>query len=229
MYRPASFLLLSCILLCGNAFAAEPAPAPAAQDATEAHFLSADEIQRTQEIKQEKGPSLHRWLSDKLNAANYPQLMIDPVIYFPEATPTSQVSQETLNRIAAALTDKGREILGTKLKIVDAAGPGTLRISTAITGVSIKTEGMKAYEILPVTAVFGLAKAATGNRKQEVHLFLESRIVDAVSGELLGVTMREVEGKDLKGKKDQLQVDDVAPALTKTLDGNLSTLSERGY
>ncbi len=229
MYRPASFLLLSSMLLCGNVLAAEPAPAPAAQDAAEVHFLSADEIQRTQEIKQEKGPSLHRWLSDKLSAANYPQLMVDPVVYFPKATPTDQASQATLDQIATVLTDKGREILGSKLKIVDTAGPGTLRISTAITGVSIKTEGMKAYEILPVTAVFGLAKAATGHRKQEVHLFLESRIVDSVSGELLGVAMREIEGKDLKGKKDQLQVDDVAPAMTRTLDSNLTILSERGY
>lgn len=228
MYRSIS-LLLGCALLCSNVIAAEPAAETTAQETAQVHFLSPAEIQRTEEIKQEKGPSLHRWRSDKLNAANYPQLMVDPVIYFPKATPTDQASQETLDQIAATLTDKSREILGSKLKIVDTAGPGTLRISTAITGVSIKAEGVKAYEMLPITAVFSLAKAASGNRKEEVHLFLETRIVDAVSGELLGVSMREIEGKDLKGKKDKLEVEDVSPAMTATLNSSLGTLSEAGY
>jgi hypothetical protein len=226
-------LILAGALGIGSTLALAAETAPAATAAPEAaepeHFLTTEEMQKTAEFKTKDGQVVKRWLGDSLSAANYLKLMVDPVVYHPEATPTPQASQETLDKIAAALTDAERKKFGAKLQLVDTAGPGALKLSTAITGVTIKTEGMKPYEVLPIAAVFGAAKAAGGKRDQDVRFFLETRIVDSVSGEVVGVTMREIKGEDLKGKKDTLQVADVVPAFEKALDSGLESLKERGF
>ena len=231
--KPLSILILAAALCMAGTrvFAAETAPpaATGAEAAEPEHFLTNEEMQRTTEYKSKDGQVVKRWTADGLSAANYLKLIVEPVVYHPTATPTEQASQETLDQIAAALTNSAREKLGTKLQIVEAAGPGTLRLTTAITGVTIKTEGMKAYEVLPIAAVFGAAKAASGNRKLDVRLYIETRLADSQTDEVLGVTMREVKGEDLKGKKDKLQVEDVEPAFEKALNGALETLSERGF
>lgn len=224
-------LFLAIALSCGSplAFGEEAAPAASAPADARQHFLTPDELQRMSAAESAGAAKLERWFSDRLQAANYSRLIVDPVVYHPVPTPDAQVSQKTLDDIAAHLTAKQTEKLGSRVSIVTDAAPSTMRLSTAITGVSVKTEGMKPYEVMPAAAVFGLMKNASGNRKQDVKLFIETRLVDASSGELLGVTMREVQGKDLKGKKDALQVDDVAPALAEALDTALQTLSERGF
>jgi hypothetical protein len=49
--------------------------------------------------------------------------------------------------------------MGAVMTLSNDPGPQTVRVQAAITGVEIKTEGMKAYEVVPVTAIFGATKA----------------------------------------------------------------------
>ena len=73
-----------------------------------------------------------------------------------------------------------------------------------MTGGSIKKEGMKPYEILPIAAIFGGAKALMGIRDKDVKVFMEVRMVDSVTGERQGSVVRRIKGELLQGKKDQL-------------------------
>jgi len=191
----------------------------AADEGGNSGFLgSDDDYARLQEVKLRSGQKAKRWLSPSLNFANYQQLLIEPMVLYPEPQPTPQVSAEVLEQIQVHLTEALREKVGEFLVVSDEAGQGVLRIQGALTGVTVETEGMKAYEVLPVAAVFGAAKAATGKRDQDVKVFLEVRMLDSVTGELQGMVVREVEGEQLKGKKDVLTMGDLQDNLDSSTD-----------
>jgi len=87
-----------------------------------------------------------------------------------------------------------------------------------VTGGSIKKEGMKPYEILPIAAIFGGAKALTGIRDKDVKVFIEVRMVDRVTGEPQCSVVRRIKGEQLQGKKDQLSLADVQDNLDTCTD-----------
>jgi hypothetical protein len=122
---------------------------------------------------------------------------------------------ETLDQIRSYLTEKLNAKVGAVLNVTTEPGPGVLRMQTAVTGVEIKTEGMKAYEVVPVAAIFGGIKALTGKRDRDVRVYVEAKFSDSQSGEVIGAALRKVEGEQLKGKKDQLELED----MQKSLDG----------
>ena len=62
-------------------------------------------------------------------------------------------------------------------------GPGILRIKLAITAVEKSKEDLKAYNFVPVAAVFRGAQAATGNVTTYIDAMFEAEMVDSVSGE----------------------------------------------
>jgi len=77
-----------------------------------------------------------------------------------------------------------------------------------------------------VAAIFGAAKAATGTRNRDVKVFIEVKLVDSQSGELIGAILREAEGEDLKGKKDQLTLDDMRDSLDGMSDDGSAHLGD---
>ncbi len=162
-----------------------------------------------------------RWLGPKLNFANYKTVLVDPVVIYPEPEAGEQVSVETLEAISEYSTTLLRDKLGAVLTLSEEPGPEVLRVRGALTGVSVTTEGMKPYEIVPVAAVLGGFKALTGKRDRDVWVFFEMRFEDSVSGELVGASFRSVKGEQLKGKKDQLSLEDMKESLdTVTDDGS---------
>ncbi len=84
---------------------------------------------------------------------------------------------------------------------------------------------MKAYEVVPVAAIFGGIKAMSGKRNRDVNVFLEARLVDSQSGELVGAVMRSVAGEDLKGKKVQLTLKDMQDSLDQVSDDAAGALN----
>jgi hypothetical protein len=181
-----------------------------------------DEIyDQLEQIETNKQIKARRWLGPRLNFANFQTVMVDEVAMCPEPEPNERVSQETIDAINEFTTRVMRDKVAAVLNLSWEPGPGVLRMRTALVGFHIQTEGMKAYEVLPVTAIFGAAKAITGTRDQDVWLFYETRLEDSETGELVGATMRAVNGDQLKGKKDQLSLDDMKESIdAATDDGN---------
>ena len=168
-----------------------------------------------------------RWLGPKLNFANFQEVLIDPVTIYPEPETSEQVSVETLEAISAYSTTLLHDKVGAVLTLAEEPGPGVLRIRGALTGVSVTTEGMKPYEIVPVAAVFGGFKALTGKRDRDVWVFYEMRFEDSVSGELVGASYRSVRGEQLKGKKDQLELEHMKDSLDKVTDDGSDIMSQK--
>lgn len=184
-------------------------------------FLPDEIYDRLEKIETNDEVKAQRWIGPRLNFDNFTQVMVDEVVMYPEPEPNAQVSAETLKAINEFTTRLMRDKVDSVLALAWEPGPGVLRLRAALTGFHIETEGMKAHEVLPVTAIFGLAKAATGTRDRDIWLFYETRYEDSVSGELVGATIRAVKGDQLKGKKDQLSLEDMKDSLdAATEDGN---------
>ncbi|MEM7305003.1 MAG: DUF3313 domain-containing protein, partial [Pseudomonadota bacterium] len=173
-------------------------------------FIGDEEVYaRLKQVNTEDGSEVYRWVDPKLNLDNYNSVLIEDVTFFPAPQPNEQVSKEALDDITTYTTLLLKRKIGDVIPLAEAPGPGVLLIQPAITGVAIKTQGMKPYEILPVAAVFGVAKAATGNRAQDVYVRSEVKFIDSNSGELMGAAVRRIDGERLKGKKDQLELEDM--------------------
>ncbi len=191
---------------------------PEADEYPRSGFLPDEIYDQLQEIDTNKEIQARRWIGPRLNFANFQSVMVDEVIMYPEPEPNPQVSEETIEAINEFTTRIVRDKVDEVLNLAWESGPGVLRMRAALTGFQIETEGMKAYEVLPVTAIFGAAKAMTGTRDRDVWLFYETRFEDSVTRELVGATMRAVKGEQLKGKKDQLSVDDIRDSIDAATD-----------
>ena len=218
---------LICPMVCALALVS-PGSLLAGNDDAGAHsgFLGdASVYAKLESAEARKGQKVMRWHSPLMGSGAYGSILVDDVSFHPEAQPGPQVSIETLNDISAYITEQLRTKAGSVVPLAAAAGPGVLRMQVAITAVTVKTEGMKAYEVLPVAAVFGGLKAAAGKRDMDVRVSVEARYVDSGTGELVGAGMRELEGEDLKGKKARLTLDDMRKNLDQATDDAIATLA----
>ena len=200
--------------------------ATADDEQTYSGYLAEEVYGKLEKVEIREDETAERWLGPKMSLANYKAILIEPVILYPEPEPGPQVSEETLDEIRDYLTEKLTAKVGSVLNVADEASPTVLRMRTAVTGVEIKTEGMKAYEVVPVAAIFGGVKALTGKRDREVRVFVEVEFSDSVSGELVGAVVRRLKGENLEGKKDQLALEDVQPELDVATDDAQGIMKE---
>ena len=187
-------------------------------------YLGPDIYKKLEDVEIRDGTKAKRWIGPKLSFANYKSFLIEDIIFFPEPEPEGhpQVSEETLEQVRDLATTLLKAKVAEVLDLSEEAGPQVVRVQAAITGVSVETEGMKAYEVLPVTAIFGGIKAMTGTRDREVRIFLETKLSDSESGEVLGAGVRRLKGENLKGKKDQLTVEDMRKNIEQATDDAVS-------
>jgi hypothetical protein len=191
---------------------------PAEKSAPTSGYLSKDVYAKLEKLETDNNVDAMRWLDPRLNFTNYQKILIDNVVLYPEPVPGPQVSAETLEKIQAYLTQELVAKVSTVVEVTNEPGPGVLRMDTAVTGVELKTEGMQVYEVVPVAAVFGGVKALTGTRDRDVQVFLEVKFSDSQSGEVIGAAIRKIEGRQLKGMKDELELEDMQESLDTATD-----------
>ena len=104
-----------------------------------------------------------------------------------------------------------------------------LRLKVAITAVEKSKEDLKAYNFVPVAAVFRGAQAATGNVATYIDAMFEAEMVDSVSGDRVAAIVAKGIEETEKRSGDELTFEDVKPTLdkwvaqySKTLDGYLA-------
>lgn len=188
-------------------------------------YLGKSYYDKMEKVDLKSGLKAKRWVSKSFNSDDYDTAVIDTVILYPELKPSAQVSAEVLQEMSAELTKLLRTKIGTKVTVVDAPQKGAVKVSAALTGVVTDDENLKPYEVIPVAAIFAAASKAKGNRDQEVHVFLEVKVTDSMSGETLLALVREVDGEKLKDKKEQLTMKHVQTNLEQISSDAQSSLS----
>ncbi len=154
-----------------------------------------------------------RWVKPDLVKGKYAKLIIKPVTYYPYPKTNEQVTQTNLDKIASYLTERVKLELGKNFELTDKPGSDTAEVSVAITGVETSLEGLKIYEVTPVTLVYAGATAALGKRDKVVAVYVEGITKDSLSGEPLVKAVRKGTGEKLPDDKQQLQVENLKTVL----------------
>ena len=212
-------LTLAIVFTASSALADEKSP-------QNSGYLSDEVYAKLEKLETDNKVDARRWLDPRLNVTNYQKILLDRVVLYPEPEPGPQVSAETLEKIQAYLTQELDKKVRTVVEVTAEPGPGVLRMQTAITGVEIETEGVQAYEVLPIAAVFGTVKALAGTRDRNVRVLLEVKFSDSQSGEVVGAATRKIAGHQLEGVKDQLELADMQESLDSSTDDALQEISK---
>ena len=154
--------------------------------------------------------SAWRWLSPKLTdglaSGQYHSIYVDDIGYYPAPRSNKTVSSRTLIEIAHYFTKNIRAAIGSEMKLLDKPAKGAVRMQIAITGVSADAEVLKNYKYNPVSRIFG-GKA--------VKIFIETKVTDVSTGELLGLVVREGFGDVKANKSEKLTLNGVKGLLDK--------------
>jgi hypothetical protein len=156
-----------------------------------------------EEYEDDLGPAW-RWLSPKLTdglaTGQYNSIYVDDIGYYPAPRSNEAVSSKTLIEIAHYFTKNIRAAIGSEMKLLDKPAKGAVRMQIAITGVSADAEVLKNYKYNPVSRVFG---------GKSVRIYIETKVTDATTGELLGLAVREGFGDVSANKNEKLTLDGV--------------------
>lgn len=213
LFTSASLLLTACVSKTAN------------QD-NYSGFLK--DYSQLEKVKLADGATAMRWISPELKPGTYSKIFIDPVIVYPEPKNTSTVDAKLIKdaaayletRIAAELTKSGIEVT------TDPAATGALRLAAAITTVETVSEGVQAYEILPIAAVLGGISVATGARDRVVTAYLEAEISDLQTGAVLSRTVKKgVSDKTIENDKTKVGMDLLKPTLDNWVSHGVTIIS----
>lgn len=158
-------------------------------------------------VKTADGSEARRWINPELKKDVYKKVIVPSVVFFPAPRPSAQVRLENLNKVGQYLTEKLRQELGKSFEVTDVAGPDTLNLQIAITGVATPLEGLKAYETIPIAMAFAGASTVMGYRDKVIVVYVEGLVTDSVTGQELGKSVRQGVGENLQDDKQQLDVE----------------------
>lgn len=143
-------------------------------------------------------------------------------------------ADETIAGQATAYMDEGiRDLLDRKGIRAKEPGPGVIEMKVAITGVQKSKEQLKAYNFIPVGAVFRGAQEVSGKVASYIDTRFEGEMVDSVTGDrVVAIVSKGIE-ETSKRSGDSLQFEDIIPTLDKwlaqleeNLDRNLARRAE---
>ncbi len=167
-----------------------------------------------QPARSASGTPVLRWISPDFQAERYPSLYIEKPSFYPEPTPSEQVSAQTLEQVRDYLHQAlMREMQGGQMKLVDTPNRDSLVLRSAITGVTVSTEGLKAYEVIPVALLIAAASTAAGTRDRNTDIYIELEAVDARTSEPVLRVVRKGHGLALENSTAQLGLNDLKPVL----------------
>ena len=164
---------------------------------------------RLKEAKSPSGAEVMRWVDPTLNVNKYTSVYVEPSQFYPAPQPTAKIPQSTLNGITQYYDQALKREISKSLPLASAPGPGVIVVRPAITAVSSQTEGLKAYEIIPVAVVAAAVSTATGIRDQETDLATEAVFIDGQTQDVVAQVVRKGTGKPLENDSQVMTANDV--------------------
>ena len=165
-------------------------------------FLTSTEYNRLQKVESPApGVEVYRYISPGFNRSDWKGVMIDPVILFQTALKNEGkkgLTEETIYQTRMLIDSELKEKAAKRFNVVDKAGPGSARLSVAITGAEIEGDGFKPWNVVPVSAVLFAAQKATGIDSKTPSLVVEAKMRDSVSGKILGEGVYVMSGETFR-------------------------------
>lgn len=161
------------------------------------------------EAKSPSGAEVMRWIDPNVDIGKFTSFYVEPTQLYPKPQPTVKIPQQTLNGITSYYDQALKRELGKSLPLASGPGPGVIVVRAAITAVSSKTEGLHAYEVIPVALVAAAVSTASGIRDQETTLATEAVFLDGGTNKVAAQVVRKGTGKPLENDSQVMKADDV--------------------
>lgn len=202
--RPLAIGLSAALLLGGCA-------SSTTQPAQYSGFL--DDYSQLRPEQSASGAPVMRWISPELDLQRYRSVVVEKPLFHPAPQPSAQVSQQTLDAIAAYLQQAMQRELAGRLRIVNQADQDSLVLRSAISAVTLSPEGLKVYEVIPVALVAAAASTAAGTRDLNSEIYIELEAIDGRNSQPMARVVRKGHGLQLENDSTQLRLEDIKPVL----------------
>lgn len=106
-----------------------------------------------------------------------------------------------------------RRELQSRMTVVDQPNADSLVLRSAITAVSVSTEGLKPYEVIPIALVLAAANTAAGTRDKNTEIYVELEALDGRTSQPMVRVVRKGHGLELENDSEQLSLATLRPAL----------------
>ncbi len=155
-----------------------------------------------------------RYIPPNVQWTQYNQIMVDPVTFW--AGDDSSVPPATPQALTTYFAQTLRQQLATKFQVVDAPGPGVMRLQVAITDVSAATPVLRTVSLVvpQAHALATLGNLATGSFAFAGALQAEGKLTDSITGRLLGAAIARRAGGGSVEAAVQWQWGDAENAMT---------------
>jgi hypothetical protein len=177
-------------------------------------FLGKDASRLTPLNKGDDTASL-RYVNPAAQWTQYQKVIIDPVTFWGgETTKLSAADQQTLVNF---FSQQLNEALKKKFEVVTQPGPGTLKLSVALTDAEAATPGLRSVSMLIPQAhlISNLKYLATGSLPFVGAAQVEGKITDAVTGQLLAAAVDRRIGGGAMSTAFQWEWGDAENAITR--------------
>ncbi|AVG17846.1 DUF3313 domain-containing protein [Chromobacterium vaccinii] len=146
----------------------------------------------------------------------YHSVLLEPLLFLRQADDGSwellQAGDE--NAIAGYFHDRMQaELKAAGVEEALQPATGVTRLRVAVTGVSQDRPGVNAIDLLPVKAVFNLARLATGKEPYLLKIASMAQLEDAQDGGLLAGTVNLRQNEKNKTKEQPMTLDLIKPLI----------------
>jgi hypothetical protein len=153
----------------------------------------------------------------------YEKILLEPLeLYSANGKADTDRADEALEYLTNGLN----KMLQDKGIAAAEPGPGVARLRLAITGVEKSKEALKAHNLIPVSAIFRGAKAATGKVETYIATMFEGEAIDSVTGERIMAIVTKGISETSKRSGDELTFEDIKPTLDQWLERYSLTMDD---
>lgn len=155
------------------------------------------------------GAPVLRWVSPAFDSKNYENVVLEPIVFYPEILPTAQIDRKKLNDILSYANAKLSVEMKKRVPVVEKIGPRTLIFRSAITAVETSQQNLQFYEVMPVSVLIAGTQMITGYRTLDTIFYFEAEVIDAKTMRPVMKVVRKGAGETLSNSHQQLTVREV--------------------
>lgn len=179
-------LAVTLAMLCASCATPEAKPSRASEQPAHSGFLADYRLLQADP----NDASYRHYVAPGFNPAKYRKFIIDtPQVIVNTNGEYQPLDPARLADIQHYYQAVMSAALGQHYQVVTEPGPGVARLRVAVVGVVEVNPALKPRDLIPVSALFKVARAAAGKNPQVLRVSIESEALDSETGAVLGETV----------------------------------------
>ena len=164
-----------------------------------------EEFPKLTKIESSKEILIYRYLNPNLQDYIFSSVLLDPISINqnqidPKITPT-------IDKITAMVEESIKNKLAQKsIKASEVISESTARVSVSISAAKIKHDGIKPWNLLPLSALITATVYVAGYNSKTIDLLMECKITNSETNELLSKDVITISSDKFRNKNKTLDV-----------------------